>query len=83
MQIFVDLAFKEGRADDRVGATEVYEIYREWHKRFVNPKSIPNIQVFGRQLGAKIRKDKVGGLTWYYGVTLTEAALNLAPTTGK
>ena len=83
MQIFVDLAFEEGHADDRVGATEVYEIYREWHKRFVNPKNIPNIQVFGRQLGAKIRKNKVGGLTWYYGVTLTEAALNLAPKTGK
>lgn len=73
MQTFIDLCLKMGDAEfDRLSATQVYDVYKEWHKKFVNPKTVPSLHLFGRQLGAKIPKRKVGGHTWYYGVRFTD-----------
>ena len=33
----------------------------------INPKYIPSMHIFGRQIGAKLEKRKVGGHTYYYG----------------
>lgn len=80
MQLFVDLCLEEGRPnEDRLSATEVYEVYKEWHRKFINPKTVPSIHLFGRQLGAKIEKRKVGGHTWYYGVVFSDDADQFRP----
>lgn len=82
MQAFLDMCLEAVGPYDRLSASYVYEIYKEWHKKFVNVKSVPSMHVFGRQLGAKVKKEKVGGLTWYYGVSVSDAGEKLAPMNG-
>ena len=83
MQLFLDLCLEGGRAEDRLSATDVYEVYKEWYKKFVSAKTVPSMHVFGRQLAVKVEKKKVGGHTWYYGVTFTVEAERFKPRPGK
>ena len=73
MQVFVDQCLEDSlAADDRINATELYEVFKEWYKKYINPKYIPSMHIFGRQISAKLEKRKVGGHTYYYGKQLSE-----------
>ena len=68
MQVFVDQCLVDSQLpEDRIQATELYEVFKEWYKKYINPKYIPSMHIFGRQIGAKLEKRKVGGHTYYYG----------------
>ena len=80
MQLFVEQCLEAIPADElslltdpekRISATDLYEVYQGWYKKYVSPKAVPSMHLFGRQLSSKITKRKVGGLTWYYGYRLT------------
>lgn len=62
-------------SEKRISAKELYEVYQGWHKKYVTPKFIPSITLFGRQISSKIEKRKLGGLTWYYGYRFSTDAL--------
>ena len=81
MQLFVEQCLEAIPADElslltdpekRISATDLYEVYQGWYKKYVSPKAVPSMHLFGRQLSSKITKRKVGGLTWYYGYRLTD-----------
>lgn len=84
MQVFVDMCLQKASVEDRLSASEIYEVYREWHKHNVHPdpRRVPNMNVFGRQLKTKVEKRKVGGLYWYYGVRWSEGADKYASRAG-
>lgn len=82
MQVFIDFCLEKTTEDDRINATELYEIYKEWFKKYVHPKNIPKMSTFGRQLSMKIKKEKVGGLTYYFGYVLSDEAIKLRPASG-
>ena len=85
MQPFVDMCLEKAGADQRLSSTEIYEVYKEWHRHNVHPdpRRVPNMHSFGRQIKGKVEKRKVGGLYWYYGVRWAEGADKYAPRTGK
>ena len=62
-------------SEKRISAKELYEVYQGWHKKYVTPKFVPSITLFGRQISSKIEKRKLGGLTWYYGYRFSTDAL--------
>ena len=73
MQLFVDQCLEDSpSAEDRINATELYEVFKEWYKKYINPKYVPSMHIFGRQISAKIEKRKVGGHTYYYGKRLSD-----------
>lgn len=66
MQVFVDQCLEDGLPEERIQATELYEVFKEWYKKYMNPKYIPSMHIFGRQISSKLEKRKVGGHTYYY-----------------
>ena len=85
MQSFVDMCLEKTGSEERLSSTEIYEIYKEWHRHNVHPdpRRVPNMHGFGRQIKGKVEKRKVGGLYWYYGVRWAKGAEKYAPKTGK
>ena len=67
MQLFIDQCLEQADAEYRLSATEVYELYQVWHKKYVSAKTVPSMHLFGRQLSAKVERRKVGGHTYYFG----------------
>lgn len=68
--------------DDRINATELYEVYQTWHKKFIGAKNVPSLHLFGRRMSQKVEKRKVGGHTYYYGVELSEGGERMRPKSG-
>ena len=80
MQLFIEQCLEETpEPEDRINATELYEVYQGWYRKYVSPKSIPSMHLFGRQLSSKIERRKVGGHTYYYGVQLSEEGDRFRP----
>lgn len=83
MQMFMEQYLQPSILPDaRLNATAVYEIYQAWYKKFVHPKNVPSMPVFGRQLSMKLERKKVGGLTYYYGVDFSDTGEKLRPRSG-
>ena len=70
--------------EDRVSASDVYDLYSRWHIK-QRGKYVPTMHTFGRHLGRKVQKQKVGGTVYYYGVKLNTIAQDNYPkkTSGK
>lgn len=79
MELFIDQCLDKVGENDRLNATELYEIYAGWYKRYVSPKSVPSMHLFGRQLSAKLDRRKVGGHTYYYGVAVSDEGDKFRP----
>lgn len=79
MQLFIDQCLEQSFADARLSATEVYEVYQIWHKKYVSAKTVPSMHLFGRQLSAKVERRKVGGHTWYFGYNLSDEGESMRP----
>lgn len=80
MQLFIEQCLEETpEPEDRINATELYEVYQGWYRKYVSPKSIPSMHLFGRQLSSKVERRKVGGHTYYYGVQLSEEGERFRP----
>ena len=79
IQLFIDQCLEQTDAEYRLSATEVYEVYQVWHKKYVNAKSVPSMHLFGRQLSAKVERRKVGGHTYYFGYDLSEEGEAMRP----
>ncbi|GFK95469.1 hypothetical protein NNJEOMEG_03332 [Fundidesulfovibrio magnetotacticus] len=62
----------------RTNATEIYDLYSRWFLKN-RGKHVPRIHTFGKHLGRKLRKEKVGGLTYYYDVRINPDALDAYP----
>lgn len=83
MQAFISQCLEPSVIPEaRLNATQIYEVYQSWYKKFVHPKNIPNMSVFGRQLSTKLEKKKVGGLTYYYGVDFSDEGEAYRPKSG-
>jgi len=57
-------------ADAECGATEIYTLFQDWWQRTVS-KKIPAQKKFGRWMGRKFKKEKVGTYK-YFGVGILE-----------
>ena len=80
MQLFIEQCLEETpEPEDRINATELYEVYQGWYRKYVSPKSIPSMHLFGRQLSSKVERRKVGGHTYDYGVQLSEEGERFRP----
>lgn len=62
-------------SEKRIGAKDLYEVYQGWHKKYISPKAVPSITLFGRRISSKIEKRKAGGLVWYYGYRFSADAV--------
>ena len=63
---------------DRVSATEIYDLYTRWYIKN-RGKYVPSMNAFGKQLTRKIHKDRKGGVVYYYGVQLNPLAQDAYP----
>lgn len=84
MQDFVDECLETSGPESRVSASDVYDLYTRWHLK-QRGKYVPTMHTFGKHLGRKIQKQKVGGTVYYYGVKLNPTAEDAYPkkTSGK
>ncbi|NTW87805.1 MAG: DNA primase [Desulfobulbaceae bacterium] len=60
--------------DNYTNATDLYNLFKRWYKVNISgkPGSCPAQKKFGAMLGKQYKKDKVGGTTRYFGITLRE-----------
>lgn len=83
MQLFIEQCLqKTVSPEERLSATEIYEVYHAWYKKYVSAKTVPSMHVFGRQLSAKLERRKVGGHTYYFGVEFSDDGDKLRPGSG-
>lgn len=84
LQDFVEECLDAAGPEDRVSASDVYDLYTRWHLK-QRGKYVPTMHTFGKHLGRKVQKQKVGGNVYYYGVQLNPIAQDNYPkkTSGK
>lgn len=84
LQDFVEECLDQAGPEDRVSASDVYDLYTRWHLK-QRGKYVPTMHTFGKHLGRKVQKQKVGGNVYYYGVQLNPIAQDNYPkkTSGK
>ncbi|HML52723.1 MAG TPA: phage/plasmid primase, P4 family [Solidesulfovibrio magneticus] len=84
LQDFVEECLDQAGPEDRVSASDVYDLYTRWHLK-QRGKYVPTMHTFGKHLGRKVQKQKVGGNVYYYGVQLNSIAQDNYPkkTSGK
>jgi putative DNA primase/helicase len=63
VQLDADAAFYETQAD-------LYEVFHGWHLLNYGKRDLPTQIKFGKLLGKKIKKEKIGGQIRYYGVKI-------------
>lgn len=57
--------------EDRVQFGEIYTVFEEWYEKTIGDKKYcPRKKKFSQLMEKKFRRDKVGGLVWFYGVSL-------------
>ncbi len=78
VQDFVDECLLMTVPEDRVSATEIYDLYTRWYAKN-RGKYVPSMNAFGKQLTRKIHKDRKGGVVYYYGVQLNPVAEDAYP----
>ena len=83
MALFISQCLETATSEDRLNATEVYEIYHNWYRRYISAKTVPSMHLFGRQLSAKVERRKVGGHTYYFGVAISEEGEKFRPKSGS
>lgn len=66
-------------------ATEIYNVFKRWYRINITakPGSCPAQKKFGSMLGKQFKKEKVGGNTRYFGLTLKENVDQLYPVEEK
>lgn len=57
--------------DGKTGASRLYGLYKDWFENYVGGKMISQHR-FGRLMGLRFRKEKIGGIYYYYGLTLKQ-----------
>ena len=53
---------------------DMYEVFHAWHLLNFGKRNLPTHIRFGKLLGKKLKKEKIGGQIRYYGVRLQEDA---------
>ncbi|MFA5387183.1 MAG: phage/plasmid primase, P4 family [Candidatus Paceibacterota bacterium] len=58
----------------RAKGADIYDLFTAWYQDVIskNPKSIPSNSWFGKQMGKRYHKHKIGGCVWYHGIGLPD-----------
>lgn len=71
----------ETKPETRTGATEIYNIFKRWYRVNISAKAgaCPAQKKFGSMLKKQYKSDKVGGVTYYFGLEVKPSALQQYP----
>jgi len=71
----------ETKPETRTNATEIYNIFKRWYRVNISAKAgaCPAQKKFGSMLKKQFKSDKVGGVTYYFGLEVKPGALQQYP----